>query len=110
MKCGCSEIAEASIEEWEKKYKDRYGHNYIEKNTNPEYSRIRNLSMSDLKQELYNNPDCMNIIRYMYPEFPRYLSLIDSVLLFFDKICKDGRIGELRSNLAASNQIQVTNN
>nr|DAM02247.1 MAG TPA: Rubrerythrin, rubrerythrin, peroxidase, peroxide, oxidized [Caudoviricetes sp.] len=29
-KCGCTEIESSSIEDWESKYTEKYGHKYIE--------------------------------------------------------------------------------
>ena len=38
--CGSSEISEASLEEWEKKYVQRYGHKLVVKNEDPRKTYI----------------------------------------------------------------------
>lgn len=99
MNCGCSETAVTSIGEWEELYRKRYGHSFVERKHNPELQRLNRMDMSELKQELFDNARCMSIIREMYPGFPKYLSRTDSVIMFFDKICKDRRIDELKDYL-----------
>lgn len=99
MDCGCSDIAETSIEEWERMYEERYGSTYISHEKNIRDTPIFKCSLEQLKTKVYNSMSYREIIRRMYPSFPGGLSRIDSVLLFFDRLCKDGRIDELRINM-----------
>lgn len=94
--CGCPDIAEASVEEWEELYKGRYGHKFITEKPNIEDNPIFKMSPSALKTTLYNAPDCMQIIRTLYPNFPGGYGRIDSVLMVYDKLLKDNRINELK--------------
>lgn len=99
MKCGCSEIEETGIDDWEHKYEERYGHKFVKRNTCPERTLIYGKSLAELKQDLYNDSDRMSIIKTIYRDFPQYLTPADTVLLFFDKLCKDGRINDFRESL-----------
>lgn len=99
MNCGCSEVAETSIEEWEKLYKDRYGHSYVERSGDPYKKHIYRMTIQELKTELYYRDNYRDIITTIYPKFPEYYSKIDSILLLFDKIIKDGNLNKLRDLL-----------
>lgn len=99
MKCGCSEIEETSIEEWENMYEERYGKKFIERKRNPAVSEIYRKTLTELKQDLYDDPQRMDVIKQIYPGFPKYLTPVDTVLLFFDKLCKDSKINEFRDIL-----------
>lgn len=96
MDCGCSDIAEASIEEWERMYRNRYGAAYVTQEKDIRDTPIFKCTIMELKTKVYNCPKYRDIIHRMYPSFPGGLSRIDSVLLFFDKLSKDNRINELR--------------
>jgi len=102
MDCGCAESAEASIGDWERMYKARYGRPFVEGGGNPRRSRIYRMSLPELRQELYGHPRCRSIIKAFYPTFPDYLTRAEMTLLFFDRACRDKRLGELRERLAAS--------
>lgn len=99
MQCGCSDIAVTSIEEWEKLYTDRYGHKYVEKHCNPEKSRICNLSIPELKQELLGSEDWREIIKEIEPSFKSCYPKFDTITLFFDALTMEKRLDELRNKL-----------
>lgn len=99
MECGCTEIAEANIEEWERMYERRYGHKYVERNSNVMRAKIYGLTLGELKQAFHDSPYSYAIMYSMYPQFPRYLTGVEATLLFFDKVFKDGRLDELREML-----------
>lgn len=94
--CGCSEIKETSIENWERLYEIRYGHSYIHKNSDPTKSPIFRLSISELKEKVSSSSKWKEIIKSIYPHFPKGYGRIDALLLFFDKIIKDNKINDLR--------------
>lgn len=99
MDCGCSDIEEATIEEWEKKYRERYGHDYVVKTKDLRRHPLWKMSLKRLRNEVYSMQDWREIIYKIYPKFPGGLSRIDSVLLFFDQLSKDKRIDELKTFL-----------
>lgn len=99
MDCGCSDIAETTIDEWERMYKERYGSTYVSHERNLRETPIFKCSIPQLKVKVYDSPDCMGIITGMYPSFPRGYGKVDSVLMFFDRLCKDNRVNELRAIL-----------
>ena len=96
MECGCSDMAESSIYEWEKLYEKRYGHKYTVKNDNPRDSLIFNLPLKELKKKVFESPAWIAIIHAIYPGFPGGLSKTDSVILFFDKLIKDNQLDSLK--------------
>lgn len=99
MKCGCSEIVESSIEEWEKLYEGRYGHKYVEKRGDPYRKYIYKKSIQELKTELFNRGDYRDIIMEIYPRFPKYLGKVDSIILLFDKLSRERNFDQLREKL-----------
>jgi len=99
MKCGCSEVAEASIGEWEELYKARYGRRYVERTGDPYRKHIYQMTVQELKTELYDRANYREVIETLYPGFPRHFSRIDAILLFFDKIIKEGELNKLRDIL-----------
>lgn len=101
MDCGCSEVASASISEWEGLYEGRYGRRFVERNLDPERSRVYGLTLDGLKRELCLSPLWREIIHIMYPSFPGWLMKADSVILFFDKVLRDSRLGELKEVLVS---------
>jgi len=96
LNCGSTDIAKAPIGEWEKLYKDRYGRKFIERIRDPEKVRIQHLSWQDLKEEFYTGKYYKDIIREMYPRFPKYKSKEDEVIAFLNRIIEDNKIDELR--------------
>lgn len=99
MHCGCSEVVESSIEEWEKLYKDRYGHSYVERSGDPYKKHIYRMTIQELKTELYHRDNYRQIIEAIYPSFPKYFSGIDAILVLFDALVKDGNLNKLRDIL-----------
>lgn len=99
MDCGCSDIKETSIEEWEQLYKTRYGHKFIQERGTPYRRYIYSLSTEQLKTELYRHKECKDIIYEMYPRFPKYLTRVDAVLLVFDTMIKNHETDKLRNLL-----------
>lgn len=94
--CGSTDILEAPIEEWEKKYERRYGHKFTVKEKDPKKTFVFRLPVKELKERLFKSEQCMEIIHSMYPRFPGGYSRADSVILFFDTVIKQGRLDELR--------------
>jgi hypothetical protein len=97
--CGCSDILEAPIEEWEKKYERKYGHPFIREKKNVRNSPIYKMSSSQLMDKVSNSTDWKEIIKFMYPKFPRGFGKADSIVLFFDKLVKDNRLDDLKGLL-----------
>lgn len=80
-------------------WEERYGERYIKRYRNPKKAYVYNLPMGDLKQLIYLSPFRREIIKSMYHDFPEYVTDIESVLLLYDNVCKDGRLNELRDNI-----------
>ena len=97
--CGSTNIAESTVEEWEKKYEKKYGHKYTEKTNDIRKSPIFQLSFSKLMAKVSDYPKWENIVREIYNCFPRGLSKSDSIVLFFDKLIKDNKLDRLREIL-----------
>lgn len=97
--CGCSEINEASVYEWESMYERRYGHKYVVKGTDPKKNPVFQLTRSELMNRLCNLSQWKTIIRSLYPHFPEGFSKADSIVLLFDKLVKDNRLNDLRMKL-----------
>lgn len=95
MECGCSDVKTSSIEEWEAKYKNRYGQDYVVKKKDPKSSYIFKLPLKELKKRVFEG-DWSNIIHKIYPRFPGGLGRADSIILFFDKLIKDNKLDDLR--------------
>lgn len=102
MECGCSDISESSIEEWERLYERRYGKKHVTKNDSIYNSPVFKMSIEDLKTALYKHPKWRDIINHLYPRFPKYYGRIDSILLLFDWLLKEKRVDELRLELASN--------
>lgn len=94
--CGSSDILEAPIEEWEKKYERRYKHKFAEREEDPKKTFIFKLPLEKLKTRIYESAKWKEIIKMMYPRFPEGYSKIDSIILFFDTLIRQNRIDELR--------------
>jgi len=100
MECGCSETAQTDIREWEKMYKNRYGHYFVEIPRDSKKARAYRLSLGELKEVLYHADNYKEIVRKMYPGFRGYGDRVDDLLVFFDTVCMDGRLKELRELIA----------
>lgn len=94
--CGSSDILEAPIEEWEKKYEKRYKHKFTEKNDDPKKSFIFKMPIEKLKTKVYESEHWREIIHHLYPRFPGGFGRADSIILLFDKLIKDNKIEELK--------------
>lgn len=94
--CGSTDTAEASIEEWEQLFERRYGHKYAEKSIDPKKSYIYNLPIDKLKKRVYDSPYWKDIIKSIFPRFPKGYSKVDSIILFFDSVFKHNRLEDLR--------------
>lgn len=94
--CGCSDILEAPVEEWEKKYVRKYGHQFAKKEDNPEKTFIFKMPIGKLKILVFDREDWREIIGELYPNFPGGYGKADSVILFFDTLIRQNRINELR--------------
>ena len=94
--CGCSDILTSSIEEWEKKYEQRYGRKFTEKSNDPRTSIIFKMPLEKLKAKMWENPAWNKILHMLYPHFPGGLGKADSLILLFDRLVKDNRLGDLK--------------
>jgi len=94
--CGSTDIQESSIEQWEQRYERRYGHKYTVKEKDPKKSFVFKLTMSELMDKVSKCPNWKDIIHGIYPHFPRGYSKADSIVLFFDTLVKQNKLGELK--------------
>ena len=94
--CGSSDILEAPVEEWEKKYETRYKHKFAQKTEDPKNSFVFKMSLDKLKSRIYGSAKWKDIIKSMYPHFPEGYGKADSIILFFDTLIKQNRINELK--------------
>ena len=94
--CGCSDVREASIEEWERLYEHRYGKKYVVRDSDPKKTPIFKMPLDKLKILVYNHPSLDYIIHYLYPRFPKGYSKVDSVILLFSSLIRDNRLDDLR--------------
>lgn len=94
--CGCLDIHEAPIEEWEKKYERRYGHKFTEKQEDPKKTFVFSLTTEELKTKIYNSEKWKSIIKSIYPRFPGGLSKADAIILFFHHIIQDNKLNDLK--------------
>lgn len=94
--CGCSDISEAPIAEWENKYKKKYGKPYVVKSNDIKKNPIFLLTRGKLMTKLASLPQWKEIIKKLYPRFPNSWSKADSIILLFDKLTKDNRMDDLR--------------
>lgn len=97
--CGCSDIKEATVYEWEKLYEKRYGRKYVVKSNDPRRSPVFKLSVSELMDRLCNLVQWKSIIHSIYPKFPGGYGKVDSIVLLFDKLAKDNKLDDLRLKL-----------
>lgn len=99
MDCGSTETGETDIHTWERLYSGRYGHPFVNRKGSASGSIYFNMDIPSLKARLYKSEYLDTVIRRMYPGFPRGMTKTDKVLMFFDKLAKDGRMNEMRFNL-----------
>lgn len=101
--CGSTDFKTADIYTWEKLFKGRYKHKYIDIKHNIKKSPIFMLSIDKLKSMLYKDDFLTELCKTMYSNFPGGLSRADTVILLFDKLIKDNRLDELRIELINQN-------
>lgn len=94
--CGSTDILEASVEEWEHKYERRYGHKFTVREDDPKKTFIFKLSLKELMHKVADSPKWKEIIKGIYPHFPGGYGKADSIVLFFDTLVKQNRLGELK--------------
>ena len=94
--CGSTDIQEAPIEEWEKKYERRYNRKFIQKTEDPKNTYFFKLTTKELMDKVSNSLKWREIIKGLYPHFPREYGKADSIVLFFDTLIKQNRLGELK--------------
>lgn len=97
--CGCTDFLTSNYEEWEKKFKERYGHKYLEEKGDLKKSPIFQMTNKQLKQRLYSDPSWKAICKKLYPAFPIWLDKADSIILLFTKLYQDNRIEDLKMEL-----------
>lgn len=97
--CGCTDIEETSIWNWEAMYKHRYGKRFIDGTKNPRLSMFYNVSIDELKKIVFKHERFKYILKRMYPRFPGGLTREESVIVLFDQLGKENRLDELRNLL-----------
>lgn len=102
-RCGCTDFKTSSIEEWERLYKERYGHKFVENSHDLRKSPVFMLPMDRLKTMVYKDECWKKLCRTMYPTFPNGLSRVDSIVLLFTMLIQDNRLDELRVELINQN-------
>lgn len=102
-RCGCTDFKTSSIEEWERLYKERYGHKFVENSHDLRKSPVFMLSMDRLKTMVYKDECWKELCKMLYPAFPDGLSRADSVVLLFAKLIQDNRLDDLRIELINQN-------
>jgi hypothetical protein len=99
MECGCTDMVESSIEEWEKKYEKRYGHKFAEKSNDLRKSPIFKMPLSKLMRKVSDSPKWETIIMNIFGAIPKGLSKADSIVVFFDKLERERKMDKLRELL-----------
>lgn len=101
--CGCSDLKTASIDEWEKLYKQRYGHKFVEAGHDIRKSPVFTMSLARLKAMVYQDSQWKELCKTLYPAFPEGISRADSVVLLFAKLIQENRLNDLRMELINQN-------
>ena len=96
MECGCSDVSEATIEEWERLFEERYGHKYVKRNNDPKRTLLYSYPIDKLEDMIIASPQWKDVIKELYPHFPGGLRKIEAVVLLFDQLEKDNRMDDLR--------------
>lgn len=94
--CGCSDIVESSIYDWEKLFERRYHHKFVSDTLNIVNSPIFKAGWRELQQLVFKIPYWRKIVYKLYSDFPGGLGKEDSILLLFNKLIKDNRLDDLR--------------
>lgn len=101
--CGCTDFRTSSYEDWEKLYKQRYGHKFVEEVGDIRKSPIFQLSTNQLKEKVYDNPDWKEICKTLCPDVPNWLGKADTIILTFAKLYQENRLDDLRMELINRN-------
>ena len=97
--CGCTDFVTAPFEEWERLFKERYGHKFVDDAGSIRKSPMFQMSNDQLKTLICKDPSWRDICRTMYPAFPNWLSKTDSIVLLFAKLYDDNMLDELRMEM-----------
>lgn len=97
--CGSSDLLTSSEGEWERLYKQRYGHKFVEEERDIRKSPIFQMSNDKLKTKVFSDPSWKEICRALYPAFPEWLGKADSIVLLFAKLYQENRLDDLRVEL-----------
>lgn len=97
--CGSSDIAETSIEEWESLYESRYGSKFVEHKKDLRNHPLFHAPLWRVTRELLSRDNYYDIIRMFYPGFRKSYCKTDTVMLFIDRMLKDGMLDELKLHL-----------
>lgn len=101
--CGCTDFSTTDVFTWEKLFKNRYGHDFVEASHDFRKSPVFTMSLDRLKAMVFKDECWKELCRAMYPAFPEGISKADSVVLLFAKIIQDNRLDELRMELINKN-------
>lgn len=99
MDCGCTETATTSIDHWVKLYESRYGHKFVSQVKGYQNSLFCKMPVRDLRMKVYRHPKLYDMAKKLYPKFPTGYNKEETVIVLFDKLSKDNRIGDLRKML-----------
>lgn len=97
--CGCTDVKTSSFKEWERLFKNRYGHKFVEEDHNVRKSPVFTMSIERLKIMVYNDPQWKELCKTLYPAFPDGISRADSTVLLFAKLIQENRLDDLRMEL-----------
>lgn len=97
--CGCTNLKTTNIYNWEKLFKDRYKHKFIEEKCNIKKSPLFTMSLDKLKDLIYKDIYWKELCKSIYPSFPDGLGRTDSIILLFDKLIQDNKLDRLRIEL-----------
>lgn len=97
--CGCTNILQSTVEEWEKLYEKKYGRKYAEKTNDVRNSPYYKMPFNKLMEKVLNSPKWEDIIKAIYSGVPKGVSKVDSVVLFFGKLVDDNKLDRLKELL-----------
>ena len=94
--CGSTDIQEAPVEEWERMYERRYGHKLTQKTEDVKNTFFFKMTSKELMHKVADSPMWREIIKGIYPHFPKGYGKADSIVLFFDTLTRQNKLGELK--------------
>lgn len=97
--CGCTDIKTTSFDDWEKLYKSRYGHKFVEEKGDIRKSPMFQFSIDQLKERVYSSPFWKQICLELCPDIPHWLGKADIIILMFAKLYQENRLDDLRMKL-----------